>query len=279
MAWWLTLLLIATTAQATSDWPDPESIVGVSVLVFEHAGAPKKTNAREGVTKFPDAIRVPTLAELWSEDKKRYNDQALHPPKSRPVMPWSMHNWLNFLHSGVLSQLNQPLTGPPLPPRPGQPLLNAPLLLRQAAALPPELEAMVARLRSSEAHTIYHVAHWYQVIERQTRSPKISVGRANNLLSVPWLDVAWWVDQTHQLPGAIHLTGFVQLTQSQFLRANLELWLHEAADQQQGPLRASHLYPTGFSVSHLKVSRSVEPNRWVYFDSESLGVLVKVSPQ
>lgn len=281
LAWCATLLTLTAVAQATDDWPDPESIVGVSVLVFEHAAAPAKTRAQEGLTQFPDAIGLPDLAESEGAFNNRPRDRRQHRADDRPPMVWSMQNWLGFIHSGVLSQLPQPLTGPPLPPRPQQPLLNAPLLLRQSAVLPSELEAMVSRLRSSAAHTPLVVAHWYQVLEVQSQSPQIAVGPSSPSQSqrIPWLSLAWWADTTHQPEQTQRVTGYVELTQSQFLRANIEIWLHEAVDQQIGPLRRSHLYPTGFWVAHLKANRSIEPNRWVYFDSETLGVLIKVSPR
>lgn len=274
------LLFAASAAHGNSDWPNPESIVGVSVLVFEHASAPEKTAAQEGLTQFPGAIRLPTVGELRTQSEKdQRRAQFRGQSDNASSVIWSTQNWLSFMHSGVLLQLDQPLTGPPLPPRPAKPLLNAPLLMRQSATLPSDVATMVDRLSASDAHTLLEVAHWYQLLQRQTTSPQISLGGPANGQPAPWSSLAWWADSTPDALGAKHLVGYVQLNQSQFLRANLEVWLHEAAHQDYGPLKASHLYPTGFRVVHLKTTRSIEPNRWVYFDSEALGVLIKVTPR
>ncbi len=271
------LLSMTSPALASDDWPDAQSIVEVSVLVFEHADAPDKTTAREGLRLFSDAVYLPTIAYERLQANETLNRLPMARGDVRPTVPWSMRNWLAFVHSGVLSELDQPLTGPPLPPRPPRPLLNAPILMHQATQLPEELERMADRLRSSEAYVLLNMMHWHQVLERGRTSRRIAIGWAPDNQTAPWMSWTGWAQPTLDGRHQAHLSGYLELIQSQFLRARLAVHWHEASQQTFGPLKPSHLAPFGFWVTQLDVSRSIEPDRWVYFDSESLGVLLRVS--
>lgn len=280
----LTALLWGPSAvKAQSNWPDADSIVGVSVLVFEHRSAPKPNATQTGITPFPSAIDLPQVSELqlkdWIQDHKesRARSTAAYSADA-PILPWSMQNWLGFLHAGVLSQLDQPLTGPPLPPKPAAPLLNAPVLMRESAQLPENLSRAVSRIDTSDAHSLLRAMHWYQVLNRGTNGPKIYVTDRPTQGTTPWRSSLEWAKRISNPPiYADQLAGYVELTQDQFTRAQVKLCLHETHQQSWGPLRPSHLAPTGYQVTCLEVNRAIEPDQWNYFDSETLGVLLLIS--
>ena len=280
----LTALLWGPSAvKAQANWPDADSIVGVSVLVFEHANAIKPNATQTGITPFPSAIDLPQVSKLqlndFIQDRKESRARSAEANLlDAPTLPWSMQNWLGFLHAGVLSQLDQPLIGPPLPPKPATPLLNAPMLMRESAQLPENLSRAVSRIGASEAHSLLRAMHWYQVLDRRTNGPKIYVTDRPTKSAAPWdASIEWAKGFSNQPPYADQLAGYVELTQDQFTRAQVKLCLHETHQQSWGPLRPSHLAPTGYQVTCLEVNRAIEPNQWNYFDSEALGVLLQVS--
>lgn len=280
----LTALLWGTSVvKAQSNWPDADSIVGVSVLVFEHANAPKPNASQTGITSFPSAIDLPQVSELqlkdWIQDHKEFRARSTEAYSAdAPILPWSMQNWLGFLHAGVLSQLDQPLTGPPLPPKPAAPLLNAPVLMRESAKWPENLSRAVSRIDTSEIHGLLRAMHWYQVLDRRTNGPTVYVTDRQTQSTTPWgASIEWAKRFSNQPVYADQLAGYVQLTQDQFTRAEVKLCLHETQQQSWGPLQPSHLAPTGYQVTCLEVNRAIEPDQWNYFDSETLGVLLQVS--
>ena len=276
-------LWLASTADAQSDWPDADSIVGVSLVVVEHTNAPMPHLAQEGLTSFPDSIQLPKAADLQlAESQLNRSDSRLRPAsvdsiQARPI-PWSMQNWLRFLHAGVLSALDQPLTGPPLPPKPTSPLLNAPLLMRESTELPISDRRAVYRVDTSAAHRLLRAMHWYQRLDRRSTGPEIVVANAPIQLTSPWLASIAWTEGSPTRPiYADQLTGYLQLTQDQFTRAMGNLCLHKTHQETLGPLRLSHLAPSGYRVTCLEMNRAIEPNQWNYFDSETLGALLQVS--
>jgi len=277
------LLFDPSVAKAQSDWPDADSIAEISVLVFEHANAPTPNAAQEGITPFPSTVGLPKVSKLqlkaWIQDRKESQTRSTEAYSAdASILPWSMQNWLGFLHAGVLSQLDQPLTGPPLPPRPVTPLLNAPLLMRESAQWPENLSHAVRRIDTSEVHSLLRAMHWYQVLDRRTNGPKIFVTDRPTQTSTPWLASIAWAEHSSNQPIHVNqLAGYVQLTQDQFIRAEVKLCLHETHQQTWGPLRPSYLASTGYQVTCLKTNRAIEPDQWTYFDSETLGVLLQVS--
>lgn len=274
---------MAATANAQSDWPDADSIIGVSLVVFEHENAPMTKWAQEGLTSFPAAVQLPKTSELLSAHwlQSRLDDHV----KSRqadsaktPTRAWSMENWLDFLHAGVLSELDQPITGPPLPPTPTAPLLNSPLLMRESFELPDNLRRAIGRLDASDAHKLLRTMHWYQVLDRRGTGARIYVTDKPTERTTPWRAAIEWIQHGRSRPVYVNqLAGYIQLTQDQFTRADLNLCLHETQRERSGPYRRSNLAPTGYQVTCLAVNRAIEPNQWNYFDSETLGVLLRVS--
>ncbi|HSH27309.1 MAG TPA: CsiV family protein [Wenzhouxiangella sp.] len=154
-----------------------------------------------------------------------------------------------------------------------------------------ELSAPMAQARSrleqSGAFRVHAWLAWYQPLEQSTRPRAVRI-HDNHPIAAQWITLAPTgrllrdgrpVQAGKDLAPDFHyrLDGTIRLRQRQFMHADVIFdW---RARQQTGP----SAWPDRSNASELVVhrleeSRAIRPERYEYFDSEWLGVIVRVTP-
>lgn len=148
------------------------------------------------------------------------------------------------------------------------------------------MEQALKRLQNSPGHHVHHWLGWHQPLEpSRTGTVRIHDDRP---LGADWIALTPYgrpqrngqsVTTARQLfpQFRYRLDGTIRLRQSQFMHAEVSLYWH--APQTTGPLAILTAEPAAaLSRDHLQQSRTIRPDRLEYFDSPSLGLLLKVTP-
>ncbi|NEZ03884.1 hypothetical protein G4Y73_06940 [Wenzhouxiangella sp. XN201] len=148
------------------------------------------------------------------------------------------------------------------------------------------MQQALERLQNSPGHRVHHWLGWHQPLEpSRTGTVRIHDDRP---LGADWIVLAphgrpqrngQAVTTAGQLfpQFRYRLDGTIRLRQRQFMHAEVSLYWH--APQTTGPLAVLTADPAAaLSRDHLQQSRTIRPGRLEYFDSPSLGLLLRVTP-
>jgi hypothetical protein len=155
-----------------------------------------------------------------------------------------------------------------------------------------EMQSAWERLERSSRYQALTWRAWYQPLTRQAPPEAVRI-HDEHLMNVHWLELERLlgrpVNQNDQdnglglvadLTPPIHyrLDGSLQIRQRQFTHADIDLVWHEPLPTGTGPLATEHLLPGGFYIHRIQQSRTIRSGRLEYFDSNWLGVLIRIEP-
>ena len=155
-----------------------------------------------------------------------------------------------------------------------------------------EMQSAWDRLERSSGHQALAWRAWYQPLSRQAPSETVRV-HDEQLMRVHWLELEQLLgrpDDHNDIPNGLglvadltppvhyQLDGSLRIHQRQFTHAEIDLVWHEPLQTGSGPLAPEYLPPGGFDIHRLRQSRTIRPGRLEYFDSNWLGVLIRIEP-
>lgn len=142
------------------------------------------------------------------------------------------------------------------------------------------------RLERSGAYRVHATLAWHQGLDRAAQRQAVRI-HDNHVLKVDWVTVTPTgrlfrgddpVREASDLAPAFHfrLDGTIRLRKRQFMHADVDLgWrVRERIGPAAWPLLAAD---AEFSVHRLEQSRAIRSDRFEYFDSDWLGLLLRVS--
>lgn len=158
---------------------------------------------------------------------------------------------------------------------------------RALEALSEPMKKARTRLEQSGAYRIRAWQAWHQPLDKNTRERAVRI-HDDHLIDVDWVSLSpsgrllrdgRAVETVEELAPAFHyrLDGFIRLRQRQFMHADVTLdWRVPAVIGPMPfpvPTRNAQL-----EVHRLDQSRTIRPDRFEYFDSQWIGLLLRVTP-
>lgn len=158
---------------------------------------------------------------------------------------------------------------------------------RALEALSEPMKKARTRLEQSGAYRIRAWQAWHQPLDKNTRERAVRI-HDDHLIDVDWVSLSpsgrllrdgRAVETVEELAPAFHyrLDGFIRLRQRQFMHADVTLdWRVPAVIGPMPfpvPSRNAQL-----EVHRLDQSRTIRPDRFEYFDSQWIGLLLRVTP-
>jgi hypothetical protein len=265
----LTVLpLIAPAGSSLAQDSEDQRFYRVELIVFTHAGGEFDAWPVDDLPALP--------ADAHDPEWKRFNRERDDSPRDEPDNA-DLRSALEVAEA--LERLEE-----------GQTTLTELLIYPDPWLAVDELSEPMAqaleRLQNSPGHRVHHWLGWHQPLESsRTGTVRIHDDRS---LAVDWIVLApngrpqrngQAVTTARQLFPQIRyrLDGTIRLRQRQFMHAEVSLYWH--APQTTGPLGILTAGPTAaLSRDHLQQSRTIRPDRLEYFDSPSLGLLLRVTP-
>lgn len=242
--------------------PSATEIRRVEVILMTHNKSTSPIKYRRGLTEFDQAttLQLPPAVEKIRHSK----------PWRRPQRP---QNYVAWLESRALERNQGPLVGPIKWAIPASPQLNYPLLKRSLWSPSPSFQSTLDALAQSSEWTVVQAASWFQALSREPQA--IKLGQACSDL-VDYAAFTWTNLQLTCAPEEPMVYGMVSVQARQFVTANVSVVEHYSNSPRQGPLRAEYLASTGTGYHQLEARRAISEDIWQYFDSDALGVLLRV---
>lgn len=267
----IVLPLVALAGSSVAQDSTEQRFYRVELIVFTHAGG---EFAAWPVDDLP-ALPVDAHDPEW----KRFNREQGSSPRDEPGASANADLRSALEVAEALERLEE-----------GQTTLTELLIYPDPWLAVDELsepmEQALGRLQNSPGHRVHHWLGWHQPLETsRTGTVRIHDDRP--------LGADWIVLPPHGRPQRngqavttgrqlfpqfrYRLDGTIRLRQRQFMHAEVSLYWH--APQTTGPLAVLTAESSAaLSRDHLQQSRSIRPNRLEYFDSPSLGLLLRVTP-
>jgi hypothetical protein len=145
----------------------------------------------------------------------------------------------------------------------------------------------MTRFERSGGYRILATLAWHQPLDRESASRAVRI-HDDRPIAVDWITVTPTgrllrggrpVENVEQLAPVVHFRtdGSIRLRQRQFMHADvvLEWRVQEAAGPSAWPIAPPR---SKLAVHRLEQSRTVRPGRFEYFDSEWLGLLLRITP-
>lgn len=276
--------LLSPTALAEED---PYYLV--EVIVLTHTAGRSDARETDELTDFNTLVDPLRQARMsaWSAEQQAQAGASEADEPDRPDSPeqararesaeaLDLLNALDELETAVGLDLEQMETGPTYPER----FVNQ-------AELSPSMQNAWDRLASSGEFQPRTWRAWYQPLSRSHLSPQVRI-HDEFPLRLDWSELAAvgrpgtqatrTADQL--MPKSdFRLDGSLRLRQRQFMHVELNLVWREPIEQEElpaGPWAPDLLAPQPFQQHRLSQSRTVRPDRLEYFDSNWLGVLVRI---
>lgn len=262
--------LLATPALARED-AGPGAFYRVEAIVFTHAGGSSDAWLAPGPADHLDALDPAWRAFARQQELARADSEG-QSSESELEAALSVVDALASLESG-----EEPLTQALLYPEPWLSLdeLSAPMAQARS------------RLEQSGAFRVRAWLAWHQPLEQSARPRAVRV-HDNHPIAAQWITLTPTgrllrdgrpVQAAEDLAPDFHyrLDGTIRLRQRQFMHADLIFDWRER--QRIGPSAwPDRSIAPELVVHRLEESRTIRPERYEYFDSEWLGVIVRVTP-
>jgi len=127
---------------------------------------------------------------------------------------------------------------------------------------------------------------WHQELHLQRVSPTLRI-HDETLLHMDWLGREALLEPYSLIPVEpiysrprvdYRLDGTIRIRQRQFVHAEIDLAWRVPVAALPAPLADQEYRPDGYLAHRLTQSRTIEPGRLEYFDSDRLGVLILIEP-
>lgn len=259
----------ATAQDGEQEAPETREFYRVEVIVFTHAGSEPDGWPVSELAGHADAIDPSWQAFGQSQALERTESEL---DRNELESALSVVDTIASLESGETS-LSEALLYP------------EPWLALDALSEP--MAQARERMARSGAYRLVDVLAWHQPLESAADSREVRL-HDDRLIAADWIEVdplgrphrnGRIARSASSLRPALHyrLDGSIRLRQRQFMHADVTLdW---RAPETVGPT----LWPVlavapGYATHRLQQSRTVRPDRFEYFDSDWLGVLLRITP-
>ena len=272
----LLLLALAVSPPAASEDP----LVRVEVIVFAHAAGQSDQWPAVEAPDFSALIdpRDRTRLAAWTARPAAEADPASEaPPGDSPdaETPDSMTREPGLEPVADRKPASAPISAPLGDVEP-----DWPNLLIHEPVLTASMERARTRLESSSDYEVLSVTSWLQPLAREISSPAVRI-RDDTPIRVVWLDLPRLdVEFRDRITGPallprsqFRLDGSVRVRQRQFRHVDLDLVWSEPIGRGSDALTLDN---RRLLVHRLRQSRPVQLDRVEYFDSDWLGVLVRI---
>ncbi len=282
----VTAMLLGMPQAAVAD--DSPPIVRVEVIVLLHL------DGQSDRYRLEQAADLSALTDpLLNARQSAWPAPDIEPdPDEYPTEPdWDqISETLHLDLPEAVSDVMETITHPPDPVEALQ-VLYPPAYVN-LDRLGTEMRSAWDRLERSSGHQALAWRAWYQPLSRQVPSETIRM-HDDHLMNIHWLELERLlgqpVDANDSGPGLgliaaltppVHyrLDGSLRIRQRQFTHADIDLVWHEPLQTGPGPLAPEHLAPGGFDIHRIRQSRTIRSGRMEYFDSNWLGVLIRIEP-
>ncbi len=268
----LTVTVPALPSLAQENAPDGgRAFYRVEAIVFTHAGGDNDAWPLEQPADYSDALDPAWQAFAHRQALERAedgNDSA----NSDLEAALSVVDTIANLESG-----EQTVTQALLYPEPW----------RALETLSEPMERARARLERSGAYRMHTWLAWYQPMGRGSRGQAVRI-HDDQLIDVDWVSLSATgrllrdgrpVETVEELTPAFHyrLDGSIRLRQRQFMHAGVKLDWRSTATVGPTPFPVA-IRDAELEVHRLDQSRTIRPDRFEYFDSPWIGLLLRVTP-
>lgn len=243
----------------------------VEVIVFTHAGGENDAWPLEQPADYTDALDPAWQAFAHQQRLERAEDGE-DTESSDLEAALSVVDTIANLESG-----EQTVTQALLYPEPW----------RALETLSEPMERARGRLQRSGAYRMHAWLAWYQPVGQGSRGKAVRI-HDDQLIGVDWVSLSATgrllrdgrpVENVEELTPAFHyrLDGFIRLRQRQYMHADVTLDWRSPAAVGPTPFPVA-IRDAELEVHRLDQSRTIRPDRFEYFDSQWIGLLLRVTP-
>jgi len=266
----LTPLALATPSRAQED-AEEVTFYRVEAIVFTHMGGKSDAWPVEQPASHDGPIDPAWRAFGARQERERIEE-------GEPAAESDLVTALNMIDTiASLESNGEALTEDPLYPEPWLALDELSEPMAKAGA----------RLEQSGAYRVRTWLAWHQPLNEDTASRKVRI-HDQYLLAIDWISMTPTgkllrgqrpVETVADLAPALHyrLDGTIRLRQRQFMHADITI---DWRVPEMGSASPWQIVPDNAKIQthRLEQSRTIRPDRFEYFDSQWLGLLLRITP-